>query len=97
MDRRQFLNTSAGLSLAAVTASLGQNRALVSDGPPVKELEPERKKAVERKIREARDVALDILKPSKKQIEHGLELHKNSLVVESYGFSPRAAIRRGPS
>ena len=58
MDRRQFLNTSAGLSLAAVTASLGQNHALVSDGPPVKELEPERKKAVERKIREARDVAL---------------------------------------
>jgi membrane dipeptidase len=92
MDRRQFLNTSAGLSLAAVSASLGQKRTLVSDGPPVKELEPERKKAVERKIREARDVALAILKPSKKQIEHGLELHKNSLVVESYGFAPRAAI-----
>jgi len=92
MDRRQFLNTSAGLSLAAVAASLGQNRTLVSEGPPVNELEPERKKAVERRIREARDVALAILKPSKKQIEHGLELHKNSLVIESYGFSPRAAI-----
>ncbi|HRU04159.1 MAG TPA: membrane dipeptidase [Candidatus Brocadiia bacterium] len=43
-------------------------------------------------IRQARQVALDILKPSQKDLEHGLELHKNSLVFESYGFSPSAAI-----
>jgi membrane dipeptidase len=43
-------------------------------------------------MQEARDQALAILKPSKKELEHGLELHAQSLVVESYGFSPRAAI-----
>jgi membrane dipeptidase len=44
------------------------------------------------KIEKARQVALDALKPTKAQIEHGLELHANSIVMESYGFSPRCAI-----
>ena len=43
-------------------------------------------------IRAAREAALALLKPSRKHLEHGLELHANSLVVESYGFSPRSAI-----
>jgi membrane dipeptidase len=44
------------------------------------------------KIREARDAAIALLKPSGKDLEHALELHSKSLVVESYGFSPRSAI-----
>jgi len=44
------------------------------------------------KIQAARSVALDVLKPSAKDLEHGLELHANSLVIESYGFAPRSAI-----
>ncbi|MGI6083248.1 MAG: dipeptidase [Limnochordia bacterium] len=43
-------------------------------------------------IERARQAALDILQPSKKDLEHGLELHKNSLVWDAYGFAPRAAI-----
>ena len=43
-------------------------------------------------IQRARDVALSILKPSPSELEHGLELHQQSVVCESYGFSPRAAI-----
>ncbi len=39
-----------------------------------------------------RSVALSILKPSAQQLEHGLQLHAQSLVFESYGFAPRAAI-----
>jgi len=35
--------------------------------------------------------AKSILKPSQKQLEHGLELHNNSLVIDTYGFMPRAA------
>lgn len=42
-------------------------------------------------IKEAYQVALDILKPSKKDLEHGLELHRESVVVDCYGFMPRAA------
>jgi membrane dipeptidase len=43
-------------------------------------------------IRQAREQALAILKPSKRDLDHGLALHAQSLVIESYGFSPRAAI-----
>lgn len=43
------------------------------------------------KIKRAREVALKLLQPSEKHYEHGMELHKNSLVVEPYGFSPMSA------
>ena len=43
-------------------------------------------------IQSARDIALDRLKPTQSEIEHGMELHRHSLVCESYGFSPRAAV-----
>ena len=44
------------------------------------------------KIQRARKVALDILKPTQREIEHGMELHQNSIVVESYGLGLRAAV-----
>jgi membrane dipeptidase len=43
-------------------------------------------------IRAAHEIALKVLKPTKKQLEHGLELHRNSLVFDTYGFMPRAAV-----
>ena len=43
-------------------------------------------------IARARDEALDVLKPSPAQLQRGLELHRNSLVFDAYGFAPRAAI-----
>jgi len=43
-------------------------------------------------IQRAREVALSILKPTQSEIEHGMELHQNSIVCESYGFAPRAAV-----
>ncbi|MBI4892214.1 MAG: membrane dipeptidase [Acidobacteria bacterium] len=43
-------------------------------------------------IKAARDAALAVLRPSEKTLQHGLELHAASLVIESYGFSPRSAI-----
>ena len=33
-------------------------------------------------------LALDILKPTEKELRHGLELHENSLVFDAYGFIP---------
>ena len=44
------------------------------------------------KIRKARALAMNILKPTPKQIERGLELHRESIVFDSYGFAPRCAI-----
>lgn len=43
-------------------------------------------------IVKARDAALGVLKPSRAQLEHGLELHQQSLVFDAYGFAPRAAV-----
>src|SRR5688572_11493157 len=43
-------------------------------------------------ITRARETALAILKPTAQQLEHGYKLHAESLVFESYGFAPSAAI-----
>ena len=39
-------------------------------------------------IQENWKLAMDILQPSKKDLEHGLELHRNSYVFDAYGFTP---------
>jgi len=43
------------------------------------------------KIKMARETAMKLLKPSDRDYKHGMELHKNSLVIEPYGFSPMSA------
>ena len=43
------------------------------------------------RIEHCRNVAMEILKPSQKDLEHGLELHADSVVCESYGFMPYCA------
>ena len=43
-------------------------------------------------IQHAKDVALSILQPSQREIEHGLELHRDAIVCESYGLGLRAAV-----
>ena len=35
-----------------------------------------------------RNLALQMLNPSAKDLEHGLELHKNLMVFDAYGFIP---------
>src|SRR5262249_8806210 len=85
MDRRTFLGTSLALPLAGpVAAGLAevQNAATNEPAPP-REIPG---------IRRCRDVALQILKPTDKQLQHGLELHANALVFDVYGFAPRAAV-----
>ena len=43
------------------------------------------------KIQQARDVALSVLKPTARDLEHGLALHADALVCDAYGFAPRSA------
>jgi len=43
------------------------------------------------KMQKARDCSLDVLKPSAKDLQHGLDVHRNSVVVDAYGFGPSAA------
>ena len=42
-------------------------------------------------IRRPREAALRVLEPSDKELQHGLELHAASIVMEPYGFAPRSA------
>jgi len=44
------------------------------------------------KMQKSWDAALSVFQPGRKDLEHGLELHRDSLVVDAYGFAPRAAI-----
>jgi membrane dipeptidase len=84
MDRRNFLQSSAALSITA--ASTVAADAKLRD--PVKALTAN----LNPSIQHAREVALKILKPSQKDLEKGLRLHAESVVFDSYGFSPRAAM-----
>ena len=43
------------------------------------------------RIERDRQAALDILKPSRRDLEYGLGLHRETLVFDAYGFAPRAA------
>lgn len=83
-NRRQFLKASAGVPIVMGTKVLEVQAAAFENGRENREF------VINEKMQEARDVALRILQPSQKDLEHGMELHYDSLVVESYGFSPRA-------
>ena len=90
-SRRLFLQTSAGISSAiGLTGITGTTKTAWGETIDVED--QKKRIAANKTIQEARETALQILKPTKKELEHGLELHENSLVFESYGFSPRAAL-----
>lgn len=43
-------------------------------------------------IEQARLLGMEVLKPSARDLEHGLQLHARSVVFDVYGFSPNAAV-----
>jgi membrane dipeptidase len=91
MQRRSFLQTSTVASLASLASAEGSKAGPTSEkaeGDPVDLLTSN----LNPQIQHARDVALAILKPTASELERGLRLHAESIVFDSYGFSPRAAI-----
>ena len=86
MKRRTFLQSTVALSLSSLTGSA------VAAEPGGRNAVVDLTERLNPKTRQARDVALNILKPSAKELEHGLRLHAESLVFDAYGFSPRAAV-----
>jgi membrane dipeptidase len=83
-DRREFLTSSAAAACSALVAQAawGQEASIDRD-PLLASTNPV--------IVKAREAALEVLKPTRAQLEHGLELHRQSLVFDAYGFAPRAA------
>ena len=85
ITRSEFIGTSIGLSILSSTKLFGSSID--------KLMEPyEEAFYTNEKIKSAYDIALNILNPTKSQLEHGLELHKNSIVFDSYGFQPTSAV-----
>lgn len=85
MKRRSFLRNASTVALGTAALrfpSLFVRSACAQDPGTPPNL----------KIRGGRDVALSILKPSARDLDYGLKLHAESLVFDSYGFAPRAAI-----
>lgn len=87
LNRRKFLQGSLALPLAGSPLQASSAVSLPRDPSEVaKRIEGNEQ------IQSARKIALDILKPSSSQLEHGLELHSRSVVFDAYGFSPRASV-----
>jgi membrane dipeptidase len=91
INRRRFLTTSVGLPIFAAGDFLISKNNMLAKNTSLPRMQ-DRVVVSNKKIEEARNVAKKILKPTSLQLEHGLELHYNSLVIEPYGFSPRSAI-----
>lgn len=86
LSRRNFLQLApVGVGLASLGQSLfaeaksgtGLHPLLLTENPI---------------ILKGRDAALAVLQPTAKDMEHGLRLHAESIVFDSYGFAPRAAV-----
>ncbi len=85
ITRGQFLGTSLGLSLISSARLKGSSLGrLMERQQDTFEMNDQIKKSYE--------IALNILKPTRAQLEHGLELHRNSIVFDTYGFQPTAAV-----
>jgi len=84
ISRGQFIGTSVGLTVLP---------SLKLFGSQVDRLMEPYEETFQRneKMKSDYETALNILKPTQAQLEHGLELHRNSLVFDTYGFQPTAA------
>ena len=86
-NRRRFLQASLGAGLLGTASHAGSLAAFAAEQPPsVAAAKPNAE------IERLRGTALDLLKPSERDLQHGLELHSASLVFDCYGFAPRASL-----
>ncbi len=77
------------MALTALSCSPPAPSLLGDDTPdPVKRLTTR----LNPQIQAYREAALQLLRPSERDLEHGLAMHADSIVFDSYGFSPRAAV-----
>jgi membrane dipeptidase len=86
-DRRAFLASAAVTAALPAFAQQKPNQAETSFDPNRDPLLLTQNPV----IAKGRDAALEFLQPTRAQLDHGLELHRRSLVFDVYGFAPRAA------
>ncbi|MCY2965268.1 MAG: membrane dipeptidase [Planctomycetota bacterium] len=86
VSRREFLAVAA-----TVTAGFGTTRANAAD-PETPSVRAPLLYTDNPVIARARDAGLDVLKPTRADLDRGLAIHRDALVFDSYGFAPRAAL-----
>lgn len=99
-DRRSFLKLTSlagmgimggGLNSGLAAQARDEQKVLRNHGQAMLSMQ-QRNFELNERMRADYETGLNILKPSKKQLDHGLDLHRNSLVFDTYGFMPRAAV-----
>ena len=81
--RRTFITLAAAAPLAGPAFLRAADAAVTGSPDPV---------VANEQIAAARQAGLDLLKPSRRDLERGMELHANSIVLDVYGFGPAAAV-----
>ena len=107
LNRRRFLGTTGALAtgtLATCAVNQSLQQPLGAQEPPFNSPDSVGESVGARgsiaalterlnpKIASLRQAALKILQPTPSELEKGLRLHADSVVFDSYGFSPRAAV-----
>lgn len=85
MTRSRFISTSMGLTILPSYSI--QNTFFGNSGKSYQD-----SFTMNKQMKTSFNVGLNILQPTKAQLERGLELHKNSIIFDTYGFMPRAAV-----
>ena len=91
-NRRDFLKLSGLAGLGMSGMNILEGFAAGASQTNVKMVEAISPFQLNDQITAAYQIALNILKPSKKELERGLELHRDAVVIDCYGFMPRAAV-----
>ena len=107
LNRRRFLGTTGALAtgtLATCAVNQSLQQPLGAQEPPFNSPDSVGESVGARgsiaalterlnpKIASLRQAALKILQPTPSELDKGLRLHADSVVFDSYGFSPRAAV-----
>src|SRR5262245_28015358 len=85
MDRRALLGAAATTAASAVARRIARAAPVAGGTAALTE-------GLTEAMAGARQAALDLLRPSRKQLQHGLALHADAIVFDAYGFSPTAAV-----
>lgn len=90
LNRRRLLQSSIAAGLAGVfgVSNRKNSNLLAAENDAVEAAT----RAAEAAIEKSRNAAIEVLKPSEKDLKHGLELHAQSLVFDCYGFAPGSSL-----
>lgn len=93
MERRDLLKTGIPFAAAGTFAAASESEKAIPTPSPQAPGGPDGlTEDLNPVIERCREAALNVLQPSERDLRHGLELHADSVVFDSYGFSPRAAM-----